>query len=132
MAERRSLTSESRHVLGICWEALEDTKADDIQVLDISEQSSITDFLFLASANSDPHLRALKRELDKALKAQNVKIVGVDDNPDTGWSVVDAFDVMIHIFTPEKRETYNLETLWKDAFSIEREEIFQDQPSKSA
>ncbi len=132
MAETNELTQENKRLLGVCWDVLEDTKAIDIKVLDISQQSSITNFMFLATANSNPHLRALKRELDQALKSEKVNIVGIDDNPETGWSVVDAFDVMIHLFTPEMRETYNLEALWKDAVTIERADIFMDQEDKSA
>ena len=92
-------------------------------MLDVSKVSSITNFLILANANSEPHLRALKRDLDKAIKDQKAKIVGVDEGRETGWSVVDAFDVMIHLFTPEMREAYDLETLWKDSKTLDAAEF---------
>lgn len=98
---------------------MDDTKAEDIAILDVSKISTITNYLILATANSQPHLRALKRDLDKTLKDLNVRILGVDEGDHSGWSVVDAFDVMIHLFTPEMRENYDLETLWKDAQTID-------------
>lgn len=112
-------------ILKVCCAALEDTKAENIQILDVSGQSTITNFLILASAFAQPHLKALKRDLDKALKDQNVKILGVDEGEDSGWSVVDAFDVIIHIMTAEARETYDLESLWKDARPISLESILR-------
>ncbi len=118
MNEEKQLSPESREVLGICCQALDDTKGEDIAILDVSKQSSITNFLILATANSNPHLKALKRDLDKALKDHKVHILGVDEGDGSGWSVVDAFDVMIHLFKPEMRENYALETLWKDADTI--------------
>jgi len=119
MTHTQALTPENRRLLKACINALEDAKADDIQALDVSKQSSITNFLILASANSEPHMRALKRDLDKTLKEKRVRIIGTDEGQDSGWSVVDAFDVMIHLFTPEVREHYDLESLWKDATRLD-------------
>ena len=126
MTDAKELTPENRELLEICCQALDDTKAEDLAALDVSEQSSITNYLILASATSNPHLKALKRDLDKALKDHRVKIVGVDEGDETGWSVVDAFDVMIHLFTPEMRETYDLESLWKDASPIAIEDLLPE------
>ncbi len=110
-------------ILAICCKALEDTKAEDLVALDVSKQSTITNYLILASAMAEPHMRALKRDLDKSLKDHNVKILGTDEGRESGWSVVDAFDVMIHLFTPETRENYKLEALWKDAERIDIETL---------
>lgn len=123
MSPKPKLSSHYQNLLGACCHALDDTKAEEIAILDVSKISSITDYLILATANSQPHLRALKRDLDKTLKDRSVKILGVEEGNDNGWSVVDAFDVMIHLFTPEMRENYDLETLWKDAQRIEVESI---------
>ena len=115
-----------RFILALCCKALDATKANDIVALDVREQSSITNYLVLASALAEPHLRALKRDLDKALHDHKVKILGVDEGQDSGWSVVDAFDVMIHLFTPETRENYKLEALWKDAESLDVAELLEE------
>lgn len=102
----------------LCARALDEKKAEDLRVLDVREQSSITDYLVLATGNSEPHLRALRVELEKAIDASGTRIVGMDIAPDSGWLVVDAFDVMIHIFTAENRKKYRLENLWKDAVEL--------------
>lgn len=68
-------------------------------------------------------MRALKRDLDKTLKDHNVSVLGVDEGDGSGWSVLDAFDVMIHLFTPEMRANYDLESLWKDARPIDLEAL---------
>jgi ribosome-associated protein len=98
--------------------ALDAKKAEDLRVLDVSAQSSITDFLVLASGTSEPHLRALRVELEKVLDAAKVRIVGIDTDQGSGWLVVDAFDAMVHIFTPAMRAHYRLENLWKDATEL--------------
>ena len=102
----------------ICTRALDDKKAVDLRVLDVSEQSSITDYLILATGTSEPHLRALRVELEKVIDATHTHIVGMEAPQESGWYVVDAFDVMIHVFTAEKREQYGLENLWKDAVEL--------------
>lgn len=102
----------------MCCRVLDDKKAGDLAVLDVSEQSSITDYLILATATSEPHLRALRVELEKALDAAAVKLVGIEARQESGWLVIDAFDVMIHLFLAEKRELYGLERLWRDAVEV--------------
>ena len=97
---------------------LDEKKAGELAVLDVSEQSSITDYLILATATSEPHLRALRVEIEKALDAAAVKIIGIEARQESGWLVVDAFDVMIHLFLAEKRELYGLERLWRDAVEV--------------
>ena len=102
----------------LCCRALEEKKAIDLRVLDVSEQSSITDYLVLATGNSEPHLRALRVELEKVIDASKTHIVGMEISQDSGWIVIDAFDVMVHIFSPETRAKYGLENLWKDAVEV--------------
>jgi len=102
-------------IVQTCCRALDEKKAGDLTVLDVSAQSSITDYLILATATSEPHLRALRVELEKALDADEVHLVGIEAKQESGWLVIDAFDVMVHLFLPEKRELYGLERLWRDA-----------------
>lgn len=96
--------------------ALEEKKAGDLCVLDVSGKSTITDYLVLATGTSEPHLRALRVELEKVLDAAKVPIAGMDAGTyGSGWTVVDAYQIMMHVFTPEQRGNYALEKLWKDA-----------------
>jgi ribosome-associated protein len=102
----------------LCCHALAEKKAEDLRVLDVSAQSSITDCLVLATAMSEPHMRALRIELEKALDGTQTHILGVESALESGWTVVDAFDVMVHIFTRETRNHFALENLWKDAVEV--------------
>src|SRR6478752_2322857 len=111
-------SSDPIELVKICCRALDEKKAEDLRVLDVSEQSSITDYLILATGTSDPHLRALRVELEKVIDAQKVRILGMDTGRGSGWMVVDAFDVMVHLFTPENRDKYRMESLWKDATEV--------------
>lgn len=108
----------SLDLVKICFKVLDDKKAEDIRVLDVSEQSSITDYLVVATATSSPHLRALRVELEKAIDASKHRIVGMDLAENSGWTVIDAFDVMVHLFMGEQRKQYRLESLWKDATEV--------------
>jgi ribosome-associated protein len=101
-----------------CCRALDDKKAADLQVLDVAEQSSITDYLIIATATSEPHLRAMRVELEKTLDSAKVRIVGMEMAQESGWLVIDAFDVMIHLFLAQTREHYGLERLWRDATEV--------------
>lgn len=101
-----------------CCRVLDDKKAGDVRVLDVSEQSSITDYLIIATATSEPHLRALRVELEKVIDAAQERIVGIERGQESGWEIIDAFDVMVHVFMGEVRERYGLERLWRDASEV--------------
>jgi ribosome-associated protein len=111
-------TAASLELVRICCRALSEKKAIDLRVLDVAALSSITDYLVIATGTSEPHLRALRVELTKAFAQANTRPIGAESAAESGWVVVDAFDVMIHIFTGEKRELFGLEDLWKDAREI--------------
>lgn len=113
------IAPEKRKLLKLCTDVLDDRKAGNLLVLDVREKSSITDFFIIATATSDPHMRAMRNELDKALKEARVQLIGVDAEAGSGWTVIDAFDVMVHLFTEETRNHYRLETLWKDAALVD-------------
>jgi len=102
----------------ICCRALDAKKAEDIRILDVGEVSSITNFLVIATATSETHLRALRIELEKELDASRMRIVGLETAQESGWTVIDLFDVMVHLFTAERRDRFRLEALWKDSVEI--------------
>ena len=123
LEELRDETLQGEELVALCCKTLEDAKAKDLVALDVRETSTITNYLVLASGLAQPHLKALRRELDKALKDHKVKIIGVDEGDFSGWAVVDAFDIMVHLFDEETRDTYKLEALWKDAIPIDVEKL---------
>ena len=105
-------------LLKLIVHALVEKKAEDLRVLDVSGLSSITDYLVLATGNSEPHLRALRIEVERVLDEQQARILGVDTTRGSGWTVVDVFELMVHLFTPENRDKYRMELLWKDATEL--------------
>jgi ribosome-associated protein len=111
-------TQEVLRLVKLCCQALDAKKAVDLRVLDVSAQSSITDYLVLATGTSEPHLRALRVELEKAIDASLHRIVGMETAQESGWIVVDVFDVMVHLFSAGARSKYGLENLWKDAVVV--------------
>jgi ribosome-associated protein len=113
------IPSATLELLQALVRALDDKKAADIMVIDVSEVSSITNYLVLATGNSNPHLRALRIAAEGSLKERGVPLMGADVAQDSGWFVVDAFDFMVHLFTEPMRETYRLDRLWKDGVVLD-------------
>ena len=110
----KSRKSSALELVKICSRVLEDKKAGDLQVLEVGELSSITDYLIIATATSDPHLRAMRMDLEKTLRDAGIRVTGVETAEESGWTIVDLFDVMIHLFRADVRSHYGLENLWKD------------------
>ena len=93
---------------------LDDNKAQNIKCIDLKNKSYIADYMVIASGTSSRHLQALSEILLAQLKKlgiDNCRIEGKDSND---WKLVDAHDVIVHIFHPEKREFYDLEKMWSE------------------
>jgi len=117
---------QSLDLVKMCCRSLDEKKAGELRIIDVRSLSSITDFLIIATATSEPHIRALRVEMEKVLDASKTHIVGFETRPESGWIVIDAFDVMIHIFTEEKRDSYRLETLWRDGKELQMSELLSE------
>lgn len=93
-------------------DALEDIKAEDIQVLDVTGMTDVTDIMVIATGKSTRQVKALSNEVVTQSKAAGVKPLGVEGEDVGEWALVDLGDVIVHIMTPQTRVTYNLEKLW--------------------
>lgn len=93
-------------------DALEDIKAEDIQVLDVTEMTDVTDIMIIATGKSNRQVKALANEVAMQAKAAGVQPLGVEGEGVGDWALVDLGDVITHIMTPQTRLTYNLEKLW--------------------
>lgn len=135
-AKKRATTAAPKPIpslLPLVCRALDEKKAGELRVLRVADQSSITDFLVVATGTSEPHLRALRVELEKVIDATGTRIVGMDTGEaGSGWLVIDAFDVMIHVLTQENRDLYSLENLWKDADELSLAELLGKQSKPKA
>ncbi len=92
--------------------SLEDDKAEDEIVIDLSGKSTLADYIVIASGRSQRQVGAMADHLVEKLKAAGAKAVAVEGLPQCDWVLVDAGDVVVHLFRPEVREFYKLEKLW--------------------
>jgi len=97
--------------------SLEDDKAEEILAIDIRGKSSFADMLVIASGRSARHVAALADRVLRKLKDSGVKDVRVEGLPQADWVLVDAGDVVVHLFRPEVRAFYNIEKIWAGASS---------------
>ena len=98
--------------------SLEDDKAEDILAIDIRGKSSFADMLVVASGRSARHVGALADHVMSKLKDSGLKDVRVEGLPQADWVLVDAGDVVIHIFRPEVRTFYNIEKIWSGGHAV--------------
>lgn len=94
--------------------ALEDIKARDIVVLDVSRLTSLFDRMIVASAESTRQTKALSESVREKFKAAGGKVYGVEGEQSGEWILLDLGDVVVHIMQPAVRDYYNLEELWAD------------------
>jgi ribosome-associated protein len=109
-------TVSSRHAVSaivdqiLVW--LDDAKAENIVTIDIKGKTSIGDTMIVASGRSDRHVGAVADQLQIKLKEAGVSRVRVEGKPQCDWVLIDAGDIIVHLFRPEVREFYNLEKMW--------------------
>lgn len=95
-------------------DALEDLKAQDIAVLDVSRLTSVTDLMVVASGTSSRHVAALADNVVQAAKEQGIPPLGVEGENGADWVLVDLGNLVVHVMMPETRQLYDLERLWAD------------------
>ena len=95
-------------------------KAEDLVVLDMRGLVAYTDFLAICTARSERQAKAIVDEVRLRVKRETGLLPGgVDGGGDAGWTILDYLDCVLHVFTPEARERYGLEELWRDAPRLE-------------
>ena len=105
----------ARHIV----ELVEDRKAEDILLLDLRPDGIIADFFVICSGGSDRHLRALTELVRQDVKENHRKLpFSKEGRTENGWVVMDYGDVVVHFFSPEKRDYYALEELWDAASRV--------------
>jgi len=93
--------------------ALEDFKAVDLQVIDVSGYNPLTDRMLIASGNSTRHVKSMADNLILKAKAEGNPPIGVEGQGEGEWVLVDLNDVIVHLMLPQTRAFYNLEKLWE-------------------
>jgi len=93
----------------------EDKKGKEIILLDLKKVSIIADYFIVCSGESSVHMRSIAQEIEKRFKERGIKLFNPHSVRDTCWILLDFGTVVIHIFSEEAREFYQLERLWVDA-----------------
>lgn len=101
-------------------EAAEDKKAVDLVVLDLRKAGGFTDYFIICSGTNSRQIRAIADGIETALAADGEKPAHVEGYDRSEWVLLDYFDFIVHVFSPETRAFYGLERLWGNAETIDR------------
>ncbi|WP_456341976.1 ribosome silencing factor [Thermovibrio sp.] len=109
-----------------------DKKAENPVVIDLRGLSSLADFFLILTASSDTHARTIADEIKRKFKEQGILPVSVEGYENANWILMDFGDVIVHVFKPEFRELYNLESLWLDAPKLEVGQLLPEEVKNEA
>ena len=99
---------------------LNDNKAIEVKSINLKDKTSIADFMIIASGNSSRHIQSLSEILIDKLKKKGFSNCRLEGRESNDWKLIDAIDIIIHIFHPEKRKFYDLEKMWSELIPKER------------
>lgn len=106
---------DAEEILALVLARLDDDQAEDVVSIELRGKTTIADYMVVASGRAQRHVGAIAEHLVEALKAHGVKGVRVEGFPACDWVLIDASDVIVHIFQPEVRGFYNIEKMWSAA-----------------
>jgi len=113
----------SKEMAKIAIAALEEKKAKDIKILDISDVSVLADYFIIASGNNRNQVQAMADETEEKLFKAGFQPKQVEGYQTANWILMDYQDIIIHIFDEENRLFYDLERIWRDGSLVEKEEL---------
>lgn len=112
MKKKQQPPMSSAELCALIEKILDDKKAEEVVTLNLVGKTSITDYMVIASGQSSRQVGAMAEALQVELKTHGIRTV-VEGMPQCDWVLVDAFDVIVHLFRPEVRTFYNLEKMWR-------------------
>lgn len=101
-----------KNIKNIAIKILENSKTSEIVAIDIRNKASYADYIIIATCRSARHVNAVSKELIIKLKQEGIKCPQPEGKPKCDWTIIDAGNVIIHLFREEIRLHYNLEKLW--------------------
>lgn len=114
---------EARDMVKTAIEALNEKKAEDIKIIDISQISVLADYFIIASGTNRNQIQAMSDNVDEYWSRSGYSVRQVEGYDNADWIILDGLDVVVHIFEKESRKFYNLEHIWKDGIIIDPNEI---------
>lgn len=112
VAEQPVSPKSSAALLALVLKQLDDDQAQDVVAIDLAGKSSIADHMVIASGRSTRQVAAMAQKLAEEVKKQGFGPVRLEGLPAADWVLIDAGDVVVHVFRPEVRSFYNLERMW--------------------
>lgn len=117
------MNNRSKEMAGIAFRALEEKKAEDIRIIDISGISVIADYFIIANGNNPNQLQAMQENVEEQLYKAGFHEKQIEGNQRSSWILMDYGDIIVHIFSKEDRLFYDLERIWRDGRDISPEEL---------
>ena len=117
------MNKESLEMAKLAIEALEDKKAEDIKIIDISEVSVLADYFIIAGGSNPSQIQALCNNVDEKLGRAGYPSKQIEGYDTANWVLLDFGDIIVHIFDKENRLLYNLERIWRDGKAITKEDL---------
>lgn len=117
--------NNARNMMEIAANALDEKKAIDIRIIDISNVSLVADYFVIAAASNQNQMGALVKAVDEKLTKTGYSLKSQEGNMYSSWILLDYTDIIVHIFTEEDREFYDLEKLWQDGTEIPAKEVIK-------
>ena len=112
MNARRRSSPSATALRDLVVAALEDLKAVELRVIDVRQNSAVTDFVVIASGTSDRHVKSLAGNVQRKAKEAGATSLGIEGEQAGEWVLVDLRDVVVHVMLPRARAFYQLEKLW--------------------
>lgn len=109
----------AKEIIAVAAKALDDKKGKDLKVLYTADQTTLADYFVLCTGTSNTQVRALAEAVEEALSKAGEEPHHIEGHRDGTWVLMDYSVVVVHIFTEEAREFYDLERLWKDAKDVD-------------
>ena len=119
MVSNLEVDMKKQDILQIVLKTLEDNKAEDVVQIDLQGKTSIADHMVVATGNSQRHVAAVAEYVYQALKDNGFKSV-MEGQEKADWVLIDAYDVIVHIFRAEVREFYNIEKMWSAVAEVRK------------
>ena len=115
--------NESKKMALLAVEALEDKKAEDITIIDISEVSVLADYFFIADGSNRNQVQAMADSAEEALGRAGYDAKQIEGYQSANWILMDYKDIIVHVFSKEDRAFYDLERIWRDGKQISKEDL---------
>lgn len=111
----------SKEMAKIAYDALDEKLGKELRIIKIDEISVIADYLIIANGNSNTQIMALSDHVELKMQQNGMECRQKEGNRNSTWILMDYGDIIVHIFSPEDRIFYDLERIWRDGVSVERE-----------